>query len=219
MPVISPKGLSWGRCSRCPLSRPSPSSIRLSLGYSEARFRWCSAIQGLSSDGWAGAHVVAIVQAQEPVNRVIIAGELTHDFGEPFAVTLRVNDVRVERSLPLGPFLVEAQTRLGKGDIARIAITSDKTWCPQEIGLNTDTRHLSFTLELIAFLREKKPAPADAGPSDDRSPVAHSAEDSRVEYQARLDRRGPVVYPPRSRCDRADPADLGRRLGLSNHRS
>ena len=145
-----------------------------------------SDILGLSTDGWAGAQLEITAQVQEPVNRVLIAGQFAYDLGEPFPLTVTVNDVTVEQSLPLGPFRWVAQSRLEVGEIVRIAITSGKTFCPQKLGLNNDLRNLSFVLDSIAFVREKEPARAEAGPGAGQSPAAHPAADSRVVSEARF---------------------------------
>jgi acyl carrier protein len=160
-----------------------------------------SDILGLSPDGWVGPKLEITARVKKPVNHVRIAGHFIYDFGGPFTLTVALNDVTFEQLLPPGSFRCEVQTRLEAGEIARVAITSAKTFCPQAVGLNSDARNLSFVLDSIAFVKEKKPVRADKGPDGDRSSAAHRSVGSRVTSKTRFERaqarrsssRGPDV--------------------------
>jgi hypothetical protein len=112
---------------------------------------------GLWHDGWAGENLRFDVRVNEPVNRLTLEGSVSHHAGEVFAACIRVAGIDHHRQMRApGELKWQVPVAAKADEWVRVRVTPGSTFRPVDLGVNADSRSLSFLLKRVAFEQSAK---------------------------------------------------------------
>jgi hypothetical protein len=100
-------------------------------------------VRGFWSDGWIGIDFEVALRLTRPASRIVIRGETPKDT----ELRLALNGIEVAgyRVTP-GASSIAVEVNIGKDELVKLGITSEKPYCPAEAGDSPDSRRLVLRL-------------------------------------------------------------------------
>jgi hypothetical protein len=128
---------------------PRPAQVPLSgYGVQEGLAR------GVWPDGWIGSPFEVSIRLQMPADAVLLEGFLPEQTLPEVELCVSVNDAVVTRRiLRPGEISLNVPVEARAGELVKLRIDSDRSYCPMRAGVGADGRDLVFVLRELRVLR------------------------------------------------------------------
>ena len=107
--------------------------------------------RGIWPDGWIGRPFEVAIRLQMPADSILLEGFLPEQTLPEVELRVSVNDAVVMRGMfQPGSISLTVPAEAGAGDLIKLRIDSDRSFCPMRAGLGADGR------DLVIVLRERR---------------------------------------------------------------
>lgn len=111
--------------------------------------------RGIWPDGWIGSPFEVAIRLRMPTDSLLVEGYLPEQTLPGMELRASVNDTVVSRGqFAPGQISLSVPAEAGAGELVKLAITSDRSYCPVRAGASADSRELVMVLKEIRVVRE-----------------------------------------------------------------
>ena len=110
--------------------------------------------RGIWPDGWIGTPFEVAIRLQMPADSIVLEGFLPEQTLPETELSIAVNDAVVLRGVfRAGDISLNIPAEAGSGELIKLKIVSDRSFCPMRAGAGADGRELVMVLREIRVLR------------------------------------------------------------------